>query len=172
MAKTILLLTNSELGQANVMLAVLHELLQHHDFDVHIASFPQLESRVTEVGSEHNRATFHAFQSPSIADCVARIGLENVPHPPGIWNASSVYRTACDCLLCWTGPEYIDIYESCKKLINHIDPAIVVIDPLFPQGKDACTSLMRKYLILAPVSLKEIVMAVQPRLKRFWKYPM
>ena len=173
MAKAILLLTNSEHGQANVMLAVLHELLQHRDLDIHIASFRQLQSRVAEVGSGPNHATFHAFQAPSMYDCIRRDGLEPVlPHPPGVWNAHSTYRRAFECVLCWNSREYMDIYESCKELINDLNPTAIVIDPLFPQGIDACTSLRRKYLVLTPVTLKEIVIAVQPRLEHFWKYPM
>ena len=47
--KYILFFTNCEYGQANVILAVAYELLLRDEFDVHIASFPELEPRIGHV---------------------------------------------------------------------------------------------------------------------------
>lgn len=53
--KQILFFTNSEYGQASVMLAVAQEFLFHGEFSVHIASFAQLHSRVERIDKAAGR---------------------------------------------------------------------------------------------------------------------
>ena len=46
---TILFLTNSEYGEANVIIAVSHELLRRGNCDVHIASYSILSKRIADL---------------------------------------------------------------------------------------------------------------------------
>jgi hypothetical protein len=52
----ILFFTNSESGQANVMLATLHELLIHDEYDIHLASFAPIPSRLAAFLEAHSAA--------------------------------------------------------------------------------------------------------------------
>lgn len=62
------------------------------------------------------------------------------------------------------------IYRGCVAVLRELDPAMVVLDPLFPQAIDACRSLKMKYVILSPNTFKEHI--AQPRLANLWRYPM
>jgi hypothetical protein len=49
--RSILFVTNSELGQASVILATAHEFLLRPDYKVHIASFPALREEIEELNA-------------------------------------------------------------------------------------------------------------------------
>ncbi|PFH62531.1 hypothetical protein XA68_13270 [Ophiocordyceps unilateralis] len=79
--KKILLLANSELGEANVFLALFPALLKANpDVEVHLASFSRLEKHAKEVSS-HVRKTsprarpfvFHEMQGLPRADGIAEL---------------------------------------------------------------------------------------------------
>ena len=175
--KRVLLMTNSERGQANVMLAATHELLLHPELDVHVASFQDLESRFNEVvstttTSEH--ATFHAFPAPSMMECWRRSGngnLSTAMHAPSVNGALALLELATEICLCWTKEEYLAVYTFTKELISALDPAIVVIDPFLSQGVDACQFLKQEYIILTPLSMQQTLSKIQPMASIFCKYP-
>jgi hypothetical protein len=67
--KKVLFLTASEYGESNVVLAVAYELLLRQKYEVHIASFSPLESRVKEISSlaasaASSQAVFHTVAGP------------------------------------------------------------------------------------------------------------
>jgi UDP:flavonoid glycosyltransferase YjiC (YdhE family) len=49
--KKVMFLTASEYGESNVVLAVAYELLLRQKYEVHIASFSPLESRVRRLAA-------------------------------------------------------------------------------------------------------------------------
>lgn len=53
---SILFFTNSEWGQANVILATIHELLILDEFDIHLASYSTLQSRLDDIFQTHAAA--------------------------------------------------------------------------------------------------------------------
>lgn len=93
--KPILFLTNSSYGQANLVLAVIHQLLQKNELDVHVASWAPLESRLLELGfriSHPDRAsttcqvTYHVIPGLGMMDAVAMnfsATHDSLPHAPG-----------------------------------------------------------------------------------------
>jgi len=175
-SKKILLMGNSERGQANVMLAVINELLLDPEFDVHVASFQDLRSRfneeVSKINSEH--ATFHTFPAPSMIECMGRCGdgnLSTAMHAPSFKGALAAYDIAPEVCVCWTEEEYLSVYTYSTQLIATLEPAVVVIDPFFSQGIDACQTLKRDYFILTPLSLQQTLTSIQPKTSIFCKYP-
>lgn len=70
--KTILFFTNSEYGQANVMLAVAHEFLIRDEFNIHVATFADAGPRVSLFNQ--NFATRHATRHSDMNE-----GLQNSP---------------------------------------------------------------------------------------------
>ncbi|KAL2832900.1 hypothetical protein BDW59DRAFT_180514 [Aspergillus cavernicola] len=178
---TILFLTNSELGQATVCLAVAHEFLIRLAHDVHIASFSPLEPVVSQLNSRAalltqsptTTATFHPIPGISMIDAVT--GSKSYEgsftiHNIGFFGALDAYGKLMDCMVPWTEDEYMATYYSCVNIIQKLQPSIVVVDPLFAQGIDACRNLKCSHVILSPNTLKDHV--VQPMLGNLWKYPI
>lgn len=177
---SILFVTNSELGQASVMLAVAHEFLIRSEHDVHIASFPALQTHVDELNDTADRlmsgcstkATFHTLSGRSMKEA-APPGTEFLDlHPPGVSGALFAYDNVLPATFApWRGAEYMIGYSSTVEIINAVDPDLVVVDPLFSQGVDACNSLDKKCIILSPNTFKELVLDRQPNGGALWKFP-
>ena len=72
MSSPVLFLTNSELGQASVCLAVAHELLLQPSYTVHIASFAPLRDAVSELSLFFLPAPRPFEQPPSTSSVVSR----------------------------------------------------------------------------------------------------
>ncbi|KAE8417351.1 hypothetical protein BDV36DRAFT_309532 [Aspergillus pseudocaelatus] len=177
---TILFLTLSELGQATVSLAVAHEFLIR-SYDVHIGSFAPLETAVSKLNiraaslsSVTNRATFHPLTGPPMieADPLFNICADSFRvHNIGFRAALNTYKHILPVMAApWDGPRYMAIYQDCSTLIRTLQPAIVVLDPLFLQAVDACRMLEQRYVALSPNTFKELT--IQPRLASLWKYPI
>ncbi|KAL3457486.1 hypothetical protein BJX64DRAFT_280577 [Aspergillus heterothallicus] len=182
MAKpTVLFLTNSELGQATVSLAVAHEFLIRSQYAVHIASFSPLHPAVSHLNAQtaaspqfsDNTAAFHAITGRSMTTAY----LESHPKPEwfgtheiGFYGAIRAYSVLIEAMVPWDANEYIATYRSCVNIAQNLQPSIIAVDPLFAQGLDACRALQFKYVILSPNTAKEHV--VQPMLANLWKYPI
>lgn len=63
------------------------------------------------------------------------------------------------------------IYESCKKVIEEIQPDLAVVDAIFNPGFDACLMLDQKFVLSSPNAPLDTTRALQPWLKAFWYYP-
>ena len=67
--------------------------------------------------------------------------------------------------------EYVRIYESCKKVIEEIQPDVIVLDGIFNPGLDACFVLDKKFVLNSPNTPLDVTRFVQPWLKGLWYYP-
>ncbi|KAL2808805.1 hypothetical protein BJX63DRAFT_424316 [Aspergillus granulosus] len=182
MAKpAVLFLTNSELGQATVCLAVAHEFLIRSKHAVHIASFSPLEPAIPHLNAQAaalsqstaSTATFHTVTGRSMVTAYQDNHPENQgfgTHVIGFHGALRAYSVLFEAILPWGPSEYMEAYHSCVKIIRKLQPCIVAVDPIFPQGLDACQTLQCKYVILSPNTVKEHI--VQPMLSNLWKFPI
>jgi hypothetical protein len=167
--------SNSEHGQANVLLAVLHELLRHGDCEAHVASFLPLQTRLHTLEANSDRLIFHSLPGPLMFECIKRQFGGNadqfIMHSTSFRGSSEGARRCADVVCSWTADEYLNTYEFCEHLIQTIDPVTIVIDPVFAHGIDACRSLSLPYTILSPVSLTEMLTSIQPKMAFLWKHP-
>ena len=67
---------------------------------------------------------------------------------------------------------YLQIFDSVKKVIEGLNPSIVVVDSLFNPGLDVCYSLNRRFVLNSPNTLLDVARTHQPWLKGFWYYPL
>ena len=174
--KKILVMGNGERGQANVLMAVTHELLLRPEFEVHVASFYDLKTRFNDEVSKTNssHATFHTLPSPGMVEALWRNRGEDmnlVMHAPSLEGCLESYEKIPNICVSWNQDEYLSVYHFIKDLLKTLDPAVVVIDPLFSQGIDACEVMKREYLILTPVSLQHTIKQAQGKSAMFLKYP-
>jgi hypothetical protein len=161
--KSILFFTNSESGQANIVLATAYELLSYGNVDVHIASFASLENRVSDLkagayGSipSNTSITFHAIVGLSMAEVIIRnFDANTLAHACGIKAAVLQYPLVARLVTSWTANEYVQGYRSCLEIIKTVDPDVIVVEALCAQGREACVNLDRDYLILSPNSFRE-----------------
>lgn len=166
--KKILLLTNSERGQANVVLATAHALIDRGCL-VHVASFSPLAARVAEIKS----ATFHLLHGEAMVEAAHhRFSKESeLMHGTGVREATRMYPKLMDLACVWEGDEYIRGYQSARKIIEAVDPDVVVVEKMCAQAADACNALGRRFVCLSPVSFKETLVGVQPWGYGLWGWP-
>ncbi|KAK4247343.1 glycosyltransferase [Corynascus novoguineensis] len=184
--KKVLLATNSEYGQANVFLAVGHALQAlDKDVQIHFTSFEAISKDVS-TSSEHSvKCTpgaepwaFHLLDGVSFMDSIHASGeatkrLEQVmrQHPTfsSVMAMMSVFPTM---LLPWRNSAFVEVYQSFARVIDEVQPDIIVVDSLFTPALTACQHLKLKHIVLSPNTLKDFAAALQPRGAVLWKYPV
>ncbi|KAF3390421.1 hypothetical protein F1880_009304 [Penicillium rolfsii] len=175
-SRTILFLTNSELGQCNVALAVAEEFLRRGELAVHFGSYSPLAALVDEMNNRINcgrSAGFHEIPGPSMTDLAIRSNVGLLFHRPGVKGATQGFAKVVTAIRNWRPSEYRIAYESCVAMIEKLRPDVVVIDPILHVGLDACRTVKpARVVILWPVPLKDVVVALQPKAGIFWKYPV
>lgn len=172
--QTILFMTSPEHGQSNVALAVAGEFVKHGDFEVHIASFKGLSTRIQELNSKADYDQvihFHAIAGSSLTEITARKTTQ-LAHLPGLAGTLDGCDKINYSVLGWKPEEYLRSYRSCLEILKEVDPVVVVADPLLHLGLDAARSLRMRIVVLWPVPLKDVVITVQPKAGILWKYPL
>lgn len=182
--KKILLLTNSEHGQANVYLAVSHALLHLEDaVEVHLASFSPI-AKFVKATSDYAQQTsrngrsviFHEIRGINMESAWSRPEIlsgdpSTFSNTRGLSTAASKVRVLLRVTLPWSGPEFVEIYRSIVEIIQDIKPDIVAADPAFSPALTACRHLGVKFVVLTPNTIKDFSMPLQPRAEALWKYP-
>ncbi|KAI4716246.1 UDP-glucoronosyl and UDP-glucosyl transferase family protein [Aureobasidium sp. EXF-10727] len=178
--RSLLFLTNSELGQASVVLAVAYEFLSRPDYEIHIASFPALQKDVEQLNEMAARLSNGACSAIEFHPLAGKSMKESAPpgtefldlHAPGMNGALFAYDNVLPATFApWHGTQYMIGYSSTVETINETAPELVVVDPLFSQGVDACNAIGQKCMILSPNTLKELVLDRQPSGGALWKFP-
>ncbi|KAK1775966.1 hypothetical protein QBC45DRAFT_453586 [Copromyces sp. CBS 386.78] len=186
--KRVLLLTNSEHGQANVFLAASYALLTlpDEDVEVHFASFSPIHKCVLSTYEHAKRdkplarsIIFHTIPGidmvsaclrPEIAADRANINKTRI----GLIRAIRRMR-----LLLRLGPEFVEIFWAIVEIVTNVRPSIVAVDPAFSPALTALRYLNRsnrspnsfKFIILSPNTIKDFAMPFQPHAQALWKYP-
>jgi len=184
--KKVLLATNSEYGQANVFLAVGHALQAlDKDVQIHFTSFEPISKDVS-TSSEHSvKCTpgaepwaFHLLDGVSFMDSIYASGeaAERLEHAmlqrPTFSSVMTMMSIIPTMLLPWRNSAFVEVYQSFARVIDEIQPDIIVVDSLFTPALTACHHLKLKHMVLSPNTLKEFAAALQPRGAVLWKYPV
>ncbi|KAL4901282.1 hypothetical protein BDW74DRAFT_181859 [Aspergillus multicolor] len=74
-------------------------------------------------------------------------------------------------LMPWTPEEYLALYEETVRLIDEVDPAVIVVDSMQRPFVDAARNANRQFAMLNPNALTDIIAYRQPWGQMFWKYP-
>lgn len=180
---SVLFLTNSEYGQSNVVLAVIHELLATDKIDIHVASWPVLESRIqalirqqpeSTTLSRENQVKFHAAPGLPMVDTSFKnhnVTKDSIPHKPGYAGGARLRELTPQVLCCWTAEEHLAMVDWYEDLATKLKPALVVVDPFLSPAHDMVRKMNWKYVVLSPCSLAAALIPEQPHLALFWKYP-
>lgn len=184
--KRVLLLTNSERGQANVFLATSYALLtlKDEDVEVHFASFPPIQSFVSAT-SEHARrdrprarpAVFHAIEGVDMVSAWTRPEIraqqEALRNPGAVSLLHAIRRTLVlfRVTLPWTGPEFVEILRSVVRIVRDVEPDVIAVDPCLSPALTALRYIKAGFVVLSPNTIKDFAMPLQPDGEALWKYP-
>jgi hypothetical protein len=182
--KRVLLLTNSEHGQANVYLATAYALLtlEHEDVEVHFASFRPIQESVA-VTSQHALAdnhrarqiVFHQIDGLDMKSAWSRPEItgktDSLDGKDTLWYALRRMEVLLRVMLPWTGHEFMEIFDSVVQIVRDVAPDVIAADPAFPPGLTALRHLGARFVILSPNTIKDFAMPVQPNGEALWKYP-
>lgn len=186
-AKVVLFLSTSEHGQANVSLASAQALLQLDvQVKVHYASFKQLRGAVEAVSVFAAEATphlqgrpieFHEVAGRPLFDALrTRLAKQGYATqfdaPPARSESGRIVHSLVAGMLPWTGPEYVEIFESLRDIIDRVKPDITVIDSNFGPALAVCCHIGANYIVLTPQTLVETLAGQQPRGEALWKFPL
>lgn len=131
--RNILFLTNSELGQCNVVLAVAEEFLRRGEFAIHIGSYSPLAKLVEKLNKRVDcgrSVEYHKIPGPSMEDLTVRSNVGLLSHRPGVKGATLGFRKVATAMRNWRPSEYQKSYKSCLEMIDELRPDVVVVDPL------------------------------------------
>ncbi|KAF5615976.1 UDP-glycosyltransferase 84B2 [Fusarium sp. NRRL 25303] len=183
--KRILLFTNSDFGQANVVLATAHELgLACQDVEIHIASFRDLRSGVDDA-SRFMQTTaaqqkkkiprpfvFHEIEGTSWGPATKRPEtaiFETLELTPGLVNSAKGVAILPAVMIPWSPKEFLDIYKETERVFDEVKPDLIIIEPLFTQGLTFCHHQGVSWMVLSPNTIKEFAVPVQPKLAALLK---
>jgi hypothetical protein len=182
----VLFFTNSDYGQANVVLATAHALAHIiSDVEIHIASFQGLQEAVRATSDfvlssapksvNAKPFIFHEVKGISWGPATFRpetgVTAGN-DLTPGLVNSAKVVSLIPAVMLPWRPEEFIAIYREAERVLEEVKPDITVIDPIFTPGLTLCHHLNVNWMVLAPNTIKDFALPSQPGLAMLWKYPL
>lgn len=174
--KRITFFTNSEYGQANVILAVVYELLLLQSYDINVASYGALENRIQAINQQMPKnlspARFYRIAGSSFQEAVTAKKILVGSDRPGIKGALKTYRVTLPAIAAlWSEDEYVEGMQSCIEILRATSPDVIVVDPIMSQALDACKLLSRNCVILSPNTVQEICRKQQPISTQLLKWP-
>jgi hypothetical protein len=166
--------------------------------ELHIASFRPLEDAVKETSKQAQEArqngkgpiqqqlkergreiTFHPIKGISQFEASFRpeVGVQEAYNlTPGLINSARNILIIPGIMMPWGPDEFMEIYRNCELILDKVQPDIAVVDPLFSPGLTLCWDHQcrrgLKWTVLAPNTIKDFAIPLQPRLAMLWKYPM
>ncbi|KAI0098013.1 UDP-Glycosyltransferase/glycogen phosphorylase [Nemania sp. FL0031] len=176
---TALFLTTSDYGLSNVHVATAQALLERQPhIRLHYGSFAPMASRLERLCSHTKRTygkdvIFHPIHGFSVIDTCRSFGknTSNSIHAPGWAGINQLCQDMQLFISPWKGEDHLAIYEEIGRIIDEVDPAVIVLDTLFRPAIDATRDKNRLHAIISPNTLIENFPAVQPWGKMLWKYP-
>jgi hypothetical protein len=173
--RTVLFIGNQEAGLVNAQVATAAALLEGFpDIEVHFASFPKLRSKLERVSAAAGRdAIFHELEGVDFSAASNARGntLDNVPHPPGSAGIAKLTHDLPTLICPWKAEDYLALFYEISRVIDKVDPAVVVLDTFFHPAVDAARERHRMHAFVTPNTLVDNFIGLQPRGAIFWKYP-
>ncbi|PHH73738.1 hypothetical protein CDD80_3616 [Ophiocordyceps camponoti-rufipedis] len=178
----ILFLTNSELGEANVFLALFTALAKANPHvQVHLASFASLRIHADEVSRQvleklprARPLIFHEIRGLPIIDAYSDVycfGSEAISTPLRFGTTLRSLNALVSVFLPYDGPQLVEVVSSLADIIREVEPDLVVVNSVMSAGLTVCYHLRVKFMCLSPNSISLFAKRSQPRLEAMWKHP-
>ncbi|KAM3547043.1 hypothetical protein ARSEF1564_000084 [Beauveria bassiana] len=177
----LLFLTNSELGQANVHLAVLEWLQSSKaDVELHICSFNPLRPAVEALNDAAQAtggrdAAFHELTGPTWKECLFNRAdhqwQETTALAPTVWNASRAAVLMPRVVVPWNADELLDLTLQVRNVVQSVEADLLVVDNILTPAITVCYNIKTPWCVLSPNTYREFILGSQPRYESFWKHP-
>lgn len=178
--KSILLVSDPELGQLNVQLSTSYALLTlYPDLQVHFASSPAAEGHIAGISEQalkkcppgRSPIQFHALQTPDIPQ-----GFETLPQDVKDHFANRMTLTNCfaqsrryfSLALPFTKEVYEQGYLEIKQLLKELEPDVVAVDPLMSAAICAMRDAGVNFHLLMPTPIREAYTGID----QLWTFPV
>ncbi|KAF5020259.1 hypothetical protein F66182_7737 [Fusarium sp. NRRL 66182] len=177
--KRLLLFTNSDYGQANAVLATAHALgLTCQDFEIHIASFQDLErgvdgaSRFMKAAAAEQKLripkdfVFHKVEGTSWGPATKHPDtaiFETLELAPGLVNSAKGVAILPAVMIPWGPEEFMRIYRETERVFDKVHPDLTIVEPLYTQALTLCHHRGVRWMVLSPNTIKEFAVPLQPR---------
>ncbi|KAI8951441.1 hypothetical protein F4801DRAFT_589656 [Xylaria longipes] len=179
---TVLFLTNSEHGLANVLVATAYTLLERHpEVQVHYASFPSMARKLERISERARQKqpsargiVYHELPDLSFISIMVGQGREptSVLHPPGHAGVKTIIRDMPFYTSPWSGEDHMRLFHRFKDIIDEVDPSLVVLDPTLRPAIHAARNSSRLHAFISPLTPIESFPLEQPYFGWLWKYPV
>ena len=175
--KPIVFFTNSEYGQANVILAVAQEIATNSGYQVYIAASVDLEQRIANINKTNidlaHQIRFLPIPGVTISTILQRnYGVVSaIRHEPGFFGGIGSYKQLGVTMLDYSGAEYLEGYLACLKILEKLKPRAVICEIGLWVAHDAARFLDLDYITMAPVSAKDFAGPQLPGAPSIFKWP-
>ncbi|KAJ0383090.1 hypothetical protein COL922a_011212 [Colletotrichum nupharicola] len=170
--RKVLMLTNSEYGQANIFLATCYALMgTAPGVEIHLASFAPIRtapvSKLSPINfyEIHGTNYFKALLSPEVG------GRRLLEIAPSFRTIPTVLRIIARAAMPYTGPEMVENCNEIRRIIEQVEPYLTLVDNMFTPGLTMARHMGIKWMILSPNTLKDLALPLQLKAAFFWKYP-
>ncbi|KAL2849032.1 hypothetical protein BJX68DRAFT_98380 [Aspergillus pseudodeflectus] len=182
-ANTVLYLTDSSSGLSNSHIASAFALLESHpQIQIYWASFstPPIEPRLKRISAaartknpDAKPIIFHEMRTASMIENLDKVypSLDDFIMPCGLAGYDKMLSIIETVVLPWSAEEYYAIFAETVELIESVDPSVVVVDSIQRPFVDAVRNTNRRFAILSPNALTDIIAYRQPWAEMFWKLP-
>ncbi|EJT78299.1 hypothetical protein GGTG_03400 [Gaeumannomyces tritici R3-111a-1] len=171
---TVLLIFTGPHGLSNVHVATALSLQQRHpQAEVHVASSMHAKARVDRVSRGPRPITFHEIKGFYFVKSLqeSNISITTLTHGPGLKRSASLYEMMPRVISPFSVEDHISIYQQVRRLIEQVDPAVVVLDMLFRPAMEAAQDMNRMRVVLSPNALSDLFAREQPYGQVLWRYP-
>ena len=169
--RRVLLLTNVEAGQSNVFVAVGHEL-HTRGTEVHFAALPGFKRILDKALPQ---VAFHPLSGPDLKTIwMSEPALNTEATRTMSTNLLKMWfdiRAALTSVFPWSGQQYVELYNSVLNVVSTVKPDLCVIDPALNPALTAMQTIGQPFVILAPNTIKDFAIRVQPLWHQFARFP-
>lgn len=183
--KKILFLCNKDYGQANVILSATYALMKiNPDVEVHIGSQAGFDSQLRRFVDQCNKIEgAPAGNAVKLHPLIGLSHFEAVDRPdnpalatwltkPGLVNTSRNMLTLAGLALPWSPEEFFVTYQAVEEVFEEVKPDVTVVESFFAPATTFANQANINWICLAPNTIKEFALPMQPKLAMLWKYPM
>jgi hypothetical protein len=178
---TVLFLTTELHGLSNVHAATTFALLENHpEIEVHFASFPSLQKKISRISSAARTknpaakpVVWHDLPGTQTFALFLEVwgssdGLITQPGSKGLAKRISDF----DLILApWSAEEHWAIFQALSKLVDEVDPAVVVFEFCLSPARDLAKNSNRQFIMISPNGVMDLFANEQPNGGMLWKYP-
>jgi hypothetical protein len=173
-------ITSDMSGLSNIHVATSFTLMEEHpEVQIHYATFPKLQKVLERTSASAKAANpaakpikFHKIGGRPFMEAFMDRVENNLTELPGVWGMQKKLTDLSRAMFPYSNVEQWDIHDQLIKMVDEIDPAVIIIDSVFRGALEVVENKKdRRFITMSPNALLDLVADKQGLLNYFWKYP-